>query len=151
MINGGGTKTKKKGNRRKTSRNLQYNKGYRNVETFSVSNIRPFKLIKNIVIVHGTEVTVPIVIFTEVTPAKIMTQERNSKEIKKFCFKSHKNSPKKKENLLNYVVPFFVYVFRFSCLRMVLYCPKHVVHLSRYYLTCNKPAVVVLISVYLNW
>ena len=56
----------------------------RKVEAFSLSNIRPFKLIKIIVIVHDTEVTVPIVIFTQKTPAKIMTQERNSKEIIKI-------------------------------------------------------------------
>jgi hypothetical protein len=37
---------KKKGNRRKTSRKLQYIEGSTNIESFLVSNIRPFKLIK---------------------------------------------------------------------------------------------------------
>jgi hypothetical protein len=34
--------------------------------------------------VHDIEITVPIVIFTEETPAEIMAQERNSAEITKI-------------------------------------------------------------------
>jgi len=50
--------------------------------------------------VHDTAVTVPIVIFAQETPAKIMTQERNSKEITKILFlKSHKIHIKRKKLL----------------------------------------------------
>jgi hypothetical protein len=35
---------------------------------------------------YDSEVTVPIVLFTQETPANVMTQERNSKETTKILF-----------------------------------------------------------------
>jgi hypothetical protein len=44
-----------------------------------------------------------------------------------------------------------VLVFLYCLLReWSFYGPKHISEL-KYYLTCNKPAVVVFICVYLNW
>jgi len=98
--NGGGEIIKKKENRRRKSRDLQHIKGSRKIETFSVRNIRPFKLIKIIVIVRDTEITVPIVICTQETPAKIMTQEKNSTEITKILNKKVTKIHTKRKKIL---------------------------------------------------